>query len=141
MKVPRYRAAAKYGFNMTPMIDVVFQLIIFFLVASHLARNESLMPLQLPTAKSGEEDTDFETPRITINVKPDGTLWMTGQPIAPDRLVDTFRELRNKEGDNLEVSSRGSRQAAYRHAEPVMWACTQAGIWNVTYAVFREQTQ
>ena len=103
MKIPRYRAAAKYSFNMTPMIDVVFQLIIFFLVASHLARNESLMPLQLPTAKSGEEDTDFETPRITINVKPDGTLWMTGQPIAPDRLVDTFRELRNKEGDNLEV--------------------------------------
>ena len=37
------------------MIDVVFLLIIFFLVSSHLARQESQLPLPLPDAVSGEE--------------------------------------------------------------------------------------
>ena len=41
MRIPRSQSRSGFGFNMTPMIDVVFQLIIFFLVASHLTRTET----------------------------------------------------------------------------------------------------
>ena len=54
------------------MIDVVFLLIIFFLVSSHLARQESSMELKLPNAVAGKEDFDQTTARITINVESDG---------------------------------------------------------------------
>ena len=123
---------------MTPMIDVVFLLIIFFLVSSHLAKQESQLELELPVASSGEEDLDQQTPRITINVKSDGSLWLAGRPIANHDLSDAFTAARDKEGEDMEVRIRGSRSAPYATVEPIMLACTNAKIWNVTYAVYRE---
>jgi biopolymer transport protein ExbD len=123
---------------MTPMIDVVFLLIIFFLVSSHLAKQESQLELELPVASSGEEDLDQQTPRITINVKSDGSLWLAGRPIANHDLTDAFNAARDKEGEDMEVRIRGSRSAPYATVEPIMLACTNAKIWNVTYAVYRE---
>ncbi len=41
---------------MTPMIDVTFLLIIFFLVSSHLAKQENFLKLDLPTAAAGAVD-------------------------------------------------------------------------------------
>lgn len=139
MRIPRSQSRSGFGFNMTPMIDVVFQLIIFFLVASHLTRTETQLDLRLPVASSGAEDTDFETPRVTINVKEDGSLWMAGREIATAKLTEQLAEVRGKEGDNLEVRIRGSRSSTYAHVEPIMRACTEAGIWNVSYAVYREE--
>ena len=141
MQIPQHKSNRKYGFNMTPMIDVVFLLIIFFLVSSHLARQESQMDLELPIASSGQDDVDMETPRLTINVKSDGSLWLAGRPIAKEQLQQKFAEARSREGENIEVRIRGSRAAPYSTVEPIMLACTGAKIWNVTYAVYREGSQ
>ncbi len=126
---------------MTPMIDVVFLLLIFFLVSSHLSKQESNLELQLPVASTGADDLDQQTPRITINVEADGSLWLAGRPIGAGQLVDNFQLARKKEGDDLEVRIRGSRTAPYSSVEPIMLACTKAQIWNVTYAVYREDRQ
>jgi biopolymer transport protein ExbD len=141
MQVPQHKSNRKYGFNMTPMIDVVFLLIIFFLVSSHLARQESQMELKLPLASSGQDDIDQSTPRLTINVKADGSLWLAGRPIAKNLLQQRFVEARAKEGENIEVRIRGSRSAPYSTVEPIMLACTGAKIWKVSYAVYREDSQ
>ena len=101
------------------MIDVVFLLIIFFLVSSHLARQESQLELDLPTAASGEDDLDQETPRLTVNVKADGTLSLAGRPILKEQLKDRFIEARTKSGDNIEVRIRGSRMTPYAEIEPI----------------------
>ena len=123
---------------MTPMIDVVFLLIIFFLVSSHLAKQESHMELQLPVAESGSDDLQQDVPRVTVNVKDDGSLWLSGRAIDNRQLTERLKNVRDSEGENLEVRIRGSRLAPYSTVEPVMIACTKAGIWNVTYAVYRE---
>lgn len=126
---------------MTPMIDVVFLLIIFFLVSSHLARQESQLELDLPNAMSGQDDIDQKTPRVTINVLKDGSLSVAGRPIDVARLKQTFDEVRAKEGDQIEVRIRGSRQVPYAYFEPVMLACTESKIWKVSYAVYREESR
>jgi biopolymer transport protein ExbD len=141
MQIPQHKSNRKYGFNITPMIDVVFLLIIFFLVSSHLARQESQMELTLPQASSGQDDIDLETPRLTVNVKSDGTLWLAGRPISQQQLKARFTEARDKEGENIEVRIRGSREAPYSTVEPIMLPCTAAKIWKVTYAVYREESQ
>jgi biopolymer transport protein ExbD len=123
---------------MTPMIDVVFLLIIFFLVSSHLARQENNLELPLPVAASGNDELDQATPRVTINVKSDGSLWIGGRQMPVAELAALFGEVRQKEGDGVEVRIRGSRQVPYSEVEPIMLACTDAKIWNVTFAVYRE---
>jgi biopolymer transport protein ExbD len=124
---------------MTPMIDVVFLLIIFFLVSSHLARNESQLELELPIAISASDDVDKQTPRMIVNVDSDGNLFLAGRPVRADQLKDRFVNALQKEGDGLEVRIRGSRHVAYSTVEPIMRSCVQAGIWNVSYAVYRQE--
>jgi len=140
MRAPRYKPLQRYGFNMTPMIDVVFLLIIFFLVSSHLAKQESSLELKLPVALSGEDDVPRNTPRITVNVKPDGQLQVRGASIDRDSLLALLQAARQAEPNaSIEVRIRGSRAAPYSSVEPIMLACTKAGIWNVTYAVYRDE--
>ena len=139
MQVPQYRSKSSYGFNMTPMIDVVFLLIIFFLVSSHLSKQESQMELALPGAASGQDDIDQQTPRITVNVKADGSVWLAGRLVTQAELAGRFADVRKSKGDGVEVRIRGSRKATYSTFEPIMLACVEANIWNVTYAVFRDE--
>lgn len=139
MRAPTMRARGDLGFNMTPMIDVVFQLIIFFLVSSHLARQETQLELNLPDAASGERPGDEDIRRVIVNVLPNAG----GQPqiqvgarlVPPDeiqRLVDF--EARHAQG-KLEVRIRSDRRVPYRTVEPILIACARAGVWKVTFAV------
>ena len=135
MRIPTRAVSSEVGFNMTPMIDVVFQLIIFFLLSNHLAKQEKQLPLPLPAAQSGLVEAADARPRLTVNVLADGTLLVANRPIQPDELVGLLRERRSAHGEELEVRIRADRNVLYRRVEPVMIACVQAGIWNVAYAV------
>ncbi len=141
MRAAQYKTSRKLGFNMTPMIDVVFLLIIFFLVSSHLVRQETQMELALPVASSGEDDSPEPAPRVTVNVDEGGVLWVGGEQVQPDRLSAQLKQALKEQGDDLEVRIRGSRKANYGTVEPIMIACTKVGIWNVSYAVYREDPQ
>jgi biopolymer transport protein ExbD len=139
MRVPSRAVSGEVGFNMTPMIDVVFQLIIFFLLSSHLAKQEKQLPLPLPTAASGSAEAADNRPRLTVNVLADGTLLVASQPITVENLVPLLRVRRAAHGDELEVRIRGDRSVLYSRVEPVLLACARAGIWNVAYAVQQKQ--
>src|SRR5439155_20781455 len=99
MRVPSRVVSTDVGFNMTPMIDVVFQLIIFFLLSSHLAKQEKQLPLPLPSAASGIVPAADSRPRLTVNVLADGTLLVDNRPIKPDDLVGLLRERRATHGE------------------------------------------
>lgn len=135
MKVPEQNRRTKVGFNMTPMIDVVFLLIIFFLVSSHLARTENNKKLSLPVAESAEDQKPV--PRVTINVVRDGSIYVSGRRTDAGSLVNILNDVRQDKGDDLEVRIRISKLATYGAAEPIMLACTRAKVWNVSFAAYR----
>ena len=72
MRVPNYPGSRGVSINLTPMIDVTFLLIIFFLVSSHLAKQENFLPLELPVAGSGISDFSDRT-TLTIQIPSDGS--------------------------------------------------------------------
>jgi biopolymer transport protein ExbD len=139
MQVPRQNQRSEIGINMTPMIDVVFQLLIFFLVSSHIAKQEAQMPLPLPIADSGTEDEESQRPRVTINVLPDDQLLMAGKPIVANQLPERLRDVIGQEGQDVEIRIRCDRRVAYRNVEPILMGCAQAGIWNVAFAVYHSK--
>lgn len=136
MRIPS-SGQRRLGINLTPMIDVVFQLIIFFLVSSQLAQRESNLPLPLPEVNSGDAPSDDPTGRITLNLETDGQLSVGGRAIDSEQLAMLLGEAVGLKGEDVEVRIRASRETPYRHAESLMMACTKKGIWNVTYAVYR----
>ncbi len=145
MRVPTNNQRSGVGFNMTPMIDVVFLLIIFFLVTSHLAQQESQLELDLPEARSGRSPTEDGMRRVVINVlpeeQPDRRIQVGGRTMgqpALRTLIDFENRKAKEEEIELQVRIRTHRKVPYRVVEPIMVACVDAGVWNVTFAVLEK---
>ncbi|MHC4921682.1 MAG: ExbD/TolR family protein, partial [Planctomycetota bacterium] len=77
------------GINLTPLIDVVFLLLIFFLTATTFSREEVEMDLELPEAASGEPAAGEQT--IVINIGRDGRLVMNGRGVTEEALHQKLR--------------------------------------------------
>ena len=139
MRVATKRPRAAIGMNMTPMIDIVFQLIVFFLVASHLAQQEVQLELDLPGAVSGDPVEEDRPRRIVLNVLPDdrpeGRIMVGGRLMTAARAAELIAyESRPEKGD-LEVRIRSDRSVPYQDIEPILVACAKAGVWRVSFAV------
>jgi len=135
MRVPANAIRRTVSFNMTPMIDVVFLLIIFFLVSSHLAQRENRIELDLPVAAKGQEDLPSESRRITVNVLANGTILVAGREVAVTSLAQIFGDATKIDSDNVQIRIRGDRSVTYDKVSPIMKSAVDAGIWNVTFAV------
>jgi biopolymer transport protein ExbD len=123
---------------MTPMIDVVFLLIIFFLVSSHLAQRENRIELELPTAAKGRDDIPNDSKLVTVNVTADGKLLVGGRDMTPEQLLRLFVQLAKEHAEEVEIRIRGDRNATYDKVSPIMKSAVDAGVWNVTFAVIDE---
>jgi biopolymer transport protein ExbD len=143
MRAPQYASQGLFGFDMTPMIDVVFQLIIFFLVASHLAQQETQLELDLPKATSGHRTADDEDlRRVVVNVLPDespaGQILVSGRRMTAAELTRLIGYESQRAEKRLEVRIRSHRKAPFAQIEPILLACARAGVWRVTFAVVDE---
>ena len=137
MRTPSRTGRPDGAANMTPMIDVVFLLIIFFLVSSHLARQESRIPLDLPIADA-TLDASLAADLLTINVLADGQWQIAGTTIDSDQLARVLAAHRVDHGDQAAVRIRTDRSVGYGRIEPILRAAGLAGLWNASFAVYQE---
>lgn len=96
--VPRRRGGSVVESAMTPMIDVIFQLQIFFLCSASFVKPESVLPTPLPpqggaTAKTAS--VDRESIRLSAATSGNATVWSLNGEAKADRaaLVNQLREL------------------------------------------------
>jgi biopolymer transport protein ExbD len=134
MKLPARRPLSG-RINMTPMIDVTFLLIIFFLLSSRLSQQEAA-ELDLPVAASAQPADNASRPRVSVNVFADGRVLVGDVETRRGEISGRLRMERDQLGDDLEVRIRADRAVPYSAVTPVLLACTEANIWNVTFAVF-----
>ena len=119
---------------MTPMIDVVFLLIIFFLVSSHLAKQESRLPLDLPTAKTST-DTSVQRQALTVNIDDAENVYVFGASVDKARLRSVLDDHVMRKGDAAAIRIRTHRDARYETVEPVLGLAAAAGITDVSLSV------
>ncbi|MBI3099883.1 MAG: biopolymer transporter ExbD [Planctomycetes bacterium] len=67
MAIKRHEAMENAGFNMTPMIDICFQLIIFFMLATDMSQ-QNLEAVILPDARTADEDKKPDKDRLVVNI-------------------------------------------------------------------------
>ena len=95
LDLPRSRAGR--GLSLTPLIDVVFILLLFFLLASHFDRWRTLR-LDTATVTTGEQDTDRPAV-LRVRLHADGTLFIDGVALDPSRLQRTLEDHRARRPD------------------------------------------
>lgn len=139
MRTPDSHRRTPIGFNMTPMIDVVFLLIIFFLVSSNMAREETQMELDLPNASTSQRREDEEVGRlIVVNVPAEGRVLVGSREIHPAELTTLLEYERSRDAEPLKVRIRTNADVPYRAIEPLLTASAKAGVWDVSFAVVRD---
>lgn len=116
--------------NLTPMIDVVFQLLIFFMVATTFLDPEKEIAIELPEATSGTRP-DAERQEIVINVFADGHIVVAGREVSSDDLLATLRSAASAD-QRTPVTIRGDQVTPHRNIVSVMDACAQAGLSNLS---------
>jgi biopolymer transport protein ExbD len=95
----------KAEMDMTPMIDIVFNLLIFFMVVTDLTQKD-LAALTLPIAHMAEEDKDKDPDeRIILNVDKNGQILYKAKAISLDELGTILRQ--RKDGYELKMRRKG----------------------------------
>jgi biopolymer transport protein ExbD len=118
---------------MTPLIDVVFLLLIFFLVATNFTRKELDHKLKLPQALGGEK-SEVLPEILVINIRQDGTLVIDGKIREAEKLGGIISDWRAKHPDK-NVAIRGDGQVPYQKIMQVMGLCKSLGVDNIDLPV------
>ena len=127
---------------MTPMIDVVFELIIFFVVTLTQA-NAKDETVRLEDGKHGIELTPDELPptHLIVDVARTGRISMCDVTITPAELGRRVKERMRKYGE-FPVMIRADYRAKHKAVAEVMNACTQNGIWKLSFvAVYDRKSE
>jgi biopolymer transport protein ExbD len=138
--------------DMTPMIDVVFLLIIFFMIITDMTQKE-LEDLQLPTAENAQPDKpNSEEFRPIINIKIDGTIWVKRILYYDPEHDDDYEKMRgwlsdvakrmkktDKYGPTLPdepLLIRADMNTPFKHIQKVMEQCglSDIQIWKIQLA-------
>lgn len=119
--------------NLTSMIDIVFNLMIFFMVGTRFSSLEERIDVRVPQVGSAAPSRVVPA-KLTIAVQRDGAILLDGQPVALEQLGPRLRaeRLRNPA---IAVVVRGDGDGALKHAAGVLSACRVAGIADLGIAV------
>lgn len=138
MRLPTQSSSRRaLQFNITPLIDIVFLLIIFFLVASHFVRSDNAESVDLPEASAADPD---ENPalRLTISVLADGTYSVSGEAVSRERLFERIAGLAAAaatEDTAPEVRIRADRTQQVGLVRPIIEHCARNRIRSIQFAV------
>ena len=122
---------------MSPMIDMVFLLLIFFIVASQIVTIDKI-PIEIPSAVYAKVPED-ETGRYIITMNRDGELF-----VGPASEKVTIEELKEKIAAELEAEAelriliRADRKVRYEEDQKIMEACAEVGASDMIFAAFEE---
>jgi biopolymer transport protein ExbD len=122
--------------DMTPMIDVVFQLIIFFIVTITLDQDIN-KDIVLEYAKHGpiiEEEPELA---ITIEVDKRGHISIQNAQLSVTKLHSIMKNRVNKLG-KFPVYIRADRETKHADVKSVMDVCTDVDLWQVSFIAMNE---
>lgn len=121
--------------QLAPMIDIVFLLLIFFIVTWQFSRSETELDVSVPTAEEGAE-LDRPKGEIIINVLEDRTIRVEGSTVDLAQLHTKLAAIA-RQFENQPVRIRGDGKVDYQRIVEVIDTCQKAGIWNISFATQR----
>jgi len=113
--------------NLTPLIDIVFLLLIFFMLTAHFVRDEGIA-IKLPQAESAVSRQDDATVEVVLDTE--GQIHLDGSILAADALEAELRRVLQTRTKKW-VTLRGDRAADLGNAVAILDAARKAGAETV----------
>jgi biopolymer transport protein ExbD len=138
--------------DMTPMIDCVFLLLIFFMVSATMSKVDQTPEVKLPIAPKAAIPEDLRA-RGVVNIVPLGTpIPAGGAATTEDRPFIVYGQLMDepglveaisrkmKEEPELRVYMRVDRDAEFKIVKRAIRACANAGIFDIIFGTFQSKS-
>lgn len=123
-----------HGLRVAPLIDIVFLLLIFFLVATTFYEAEKDLNVRLAEATEGEDRAAVMN-RIVINIRDSGLLVVNERILSLDELHEMLREAISLKPD-IPVVIRCDRLTAHQYFVRVLNLCEKLDVSNIAVATF-----
>ncbi|MBR9803731.1 MAG: ExbD/TolR family protein [Rubinisphaera brasiliensis] len=118
--------------NLTPMIDIVLLLIIFFMVGTKFSDAERQFEINLPTVSDAMPLTTLPD-ELVVSVSEKGELTLDSRPVTLAELQQELTTAAERYADQA-VIIRGDAQGSYQNVMDVLAACHRAGLHNLSLA-------
>ena len=127
----RFRKADEEDFRpeLTPLVDVVFQLIIFFMVSTVFVEFTQQMDIETPEVEGSLAQDQIK--RLTIEITVDEKIFLEGQELALDVIPEHLRDRSSAQS----VVIRADKRLPYGVVMQVMQICRSAGINDIRTTV------
>ena len=121
------------GFNLTPIIDCLLFLNLFFMLATTFKDTEKALDVNLPEAKSGRAES-LDVKEVVINVLSDGRMKVGDRFMDADALLAHLKQVALAD-KNTPITIRGDRGTELQNAVRAMDACSRAQLKRVAFGI------
>jgi len=129
MAVRLKHGTSLFSLSLTPLIDVVFLLLIFFLVATKFAEEERELDVLLPDASEAQPLTS--KPReLFINIDADGRYFVRGEILTLDELYAALKLAWVNNPGRASVIIRADKRCSWQYVVAAINLCLKANIRN-----------
>ncbi len=134
----RHKTPEDLDVNITPLIDVVFLLLIFFMVSTTFDR-QSELNIELPEASG--EISETESLDIEVFIGPKGEYTINGKTLLNTQIGSLLRAMREAARDNKEprVIISADKNATHQSVMTAMDAARQLGFLHITFAAVKPE--
>lgn len=136
MRFGRKTKESEPGFQLAPMIDIVFQILIFFMVVSVMKVQETV-ELDLPVAAEAQKREGGTPQELVINVLKDGTIIVNQYPYSLLELGNFLQA--TIKGKNVKLYLRSDKDANAGKIMDIIELCGKLNIWDISFATFMEE--
>ncbi|MEC7566129.1 MAG: biopolymer transporter ExbD [Planctomycetota bacterium] len=119
--------------NLTPLIDVVFLLLVFFLVATRFAEEDRELDVLLPSASEAAAVT-AESNELAINISETGSFYVGGKTVNEAGLLAILNSASSNNPLGQTVIIRADQRVPFQFVTTAMNLCNLAGIHDYTIA-------
>ncbi len=118
---------------MASMIDIVFLLIIFFVVTAEIDQDLQDDRINLSAAPNGSQQKKKLPESITVSIRSDGETAIDGNPVTSDLLLLKLRQEVRNWGSQPTVIIRADRDVTHEHVQKVIEVIRLAGLCEVKF--------
>ena len=124
------------GFQLAPMIDMTFLLLIFFMVTTKISKEQVNVEIKLPTASNASIPDDLSN-RDIISIDKDGNYYI-GQTPADKKQLTTHLKERFKVTPPLRLYVRADKNTPGKQIKELMRIASEAGAVNVIFGTYQD---
>ena len=135
MKLPVRPRESVVRFNITPLIDVCFNLIVFFAVASLYVKRETAEQVALPQARKVDANDRALPRRLVVTLRANRHMYIAGEDVTGRDMDQVVTEHCGLDPNQFEVRVRADKSVPYGEVKPLILACARQGISNLKFAV------